>query len=123
MNSMIERGLDFASNFSSKAPPHWGTKRFLLFIDNRQKPRSSPIKWRFQLKAANSNSRCRSRSSNAVANHIATRNRLATASIVQCAAAFAMFASLAAHAAATDLRPQLREHLKNPEFTLDRKSE
>ena len=54
---------------------------------------------------------------------VATKNRFAAASLVPCIAVFAVLASFSAHATPIELRAQLREHLKKPEFSFDRKPE
>ena len=93
----------------------------MLILDISQKPHLAIVKWRFQRKATNPNlcgCCCRS---DAVATRVVTKNWFAAVSLVPCIAVFAVLASFSAHAAGLEFRAQLREHLKNPEFSLDRK--
>ena len=95
----------------------------MLILDISQKPHLAIVKWRFQRKATNQNSCGRCCRSDSVAISVVTKNWFAAASLAPCIAVFAVLASFCAHAAGIELRAQLREHLKNPEFSLDRKPE
>ena len=121
MNSVIAQRLNSAISFSLKAPLYWGWMLFLPILDISQKPDLAPVKWHFQRKATNQNLCSWSCTSDSVATRVVAKNRFAAVSLVPCIAVLSALASFSAHATAIELRAQLREHLKNPKFSLDRK--